>query len=69
LTIRKRQPQSHVAFGAGSHYCLGAGAARAAVDALLVHLSERGRSFRCEQVELAPEAPTLRYRRVIGALR
>ncbi len=69
LAMRGRQPQTHLAFGLGPHYCPGAGIARTALDVVLSYLKERGLTFHCEVVSRAPEVPTLRYRELICTLR
>jgi cytochrome P450 len=69
LAMRSRQPQTHLAFGLGPHYCPGAGVARTALDVVLCYLKERDLTFHCEVVRRAPEVSTLRYRELMCTLR
>lgn len=69
LAMRSRQPQTHLAFGLGPHYCPGAGIARTALDVVLSYVKQRDMTFHCEVVRRAPETSTLRYRELICTLR
>ncbi len=60
-----RKPNPHIAFGAGPHFCLGAGHARLIVKALLMGLSERiGKITLREAVPLVEKEAA--YRRRVG---
>lgn len=56
-------------FGGGTHYCPGAPLARAAVDALLGGFRRHAVVFEPTEVEMAPELPMRRYRKLFGHLR
>jgi cytochrome P450 len=66
--VRERRRFTHLAFGLGAHYCLGAGVARAAIDAMLSAMRQRGVVFRSDTVEQAPGESVLRYTALMGVL-
>jgi cytochrome P450/aspartate/methionine/tyrosine aminotransferase len=67
--IQERRRFSHLAFGFGAHYCLGAGVARAAIDALLSAMRQQDVTFHPDTAERAPGESILRYTALTGVLR
>ncbi|MCK9931988.1 cytochrome P450 [Frankia sp. Mgl5] len=67
--MRDRGRFPHLAFGLGSHYCPGAGIARAAVDAVLATMKAQAVVFHLDSLERAPGESILRYKVLTGALR
>lgn len=67
--LKDRHLFRHLAFGLGAHYCLGAGIARAALDAVLTAMRSQAVVFHPDTVELATGEAVLRYRALGGVLR
>ncbi|MDJ1134470.1 cytochrome P450 [Streptomyces iconiensis] len=61
-------PGRSYTFGAGRHYCPGAGLARQLTESLLAGMAAQGAVFRPDSVQRAPELPIRRYVAMHGHL-
>lgn len=67
--MRERRGYPHLAFGLGAHYCLGAGVARAAIDAVLSTMKSQAVVFHPDSVQLDSGESVIRYVTLTGVLR
>lgn len=66
--MRERRGFPHLAFGLGAHYCLGAGVARAAIDAVLSTMKARAIAFHPDSIQRGSGESVVRYTALTGVL-